>query len=194
MIPVRPTNLEPTFLVGDASGMGFGASKWTQDDSFVRTTHGNWAARITFDASSNYRESANLALEICRMCSKRELPPSSELWVFTDNSTAESTFYKGGSTSPHLHQIVLELQKLDMEGLLIIHFVWFSGKHMIAQDTHGLSRGNLTSWVMAGDNFLKFIPLNETAFEREPKLDVTIQSWLPDKWRITFQHLTGSMK
>ena len=103
VVPVRPTCSEPTFLVGDASGKGFGASKWTQGDSFVRTTHGNWAARVTFDASSNYQEAVNLALKIRCMCSKGELPPGSELWVFTDNSTPESTFYQGESTSPHLH-------------------------------------------------------------------------------------------
>ena len=116
------------------------------------------------------------------MCSsKGELPPGSELWVFTDNSNAESTFYKAGSMSPHLHQVVLELQKLEMGGLLIIRFVWFSGKQMIAQGTDDLSRGDLTSGVMAGENFLKFIPLNETAFEREPNLDAAVWSWLSGK-------------
>ena len=73
-------------------------------------------------------------------------------------------------TSPYLHAIVLELRKIEMEGLLIIHFVWFSGKRMIAQGTDGLSRGDLTSGVMAGQDFLRFIPLNETAFERNTEL------------------------
>ena len=41
VVPVNPTRPEPTLLVGDASGMGFGSSKWTQGDSFVRTAYGN---------------------------------------------------------------------------------------------------------------------------------------------------------
>ena len=70
--------------------------------------------------------------------------------------------------------MVLELRKLEMEGGLKIHYVWFSGKRMIWQGTDGLSRGDLTSGVMTGDKFLKYIPLNETASEQEAKLEVTL--------------------
>jgi hypothetical protein len=55
---------------------------------------------------------------------------------------------------------------MKMEGELIIHFVWTAGKRMIAQGTDGLSRGELSSGVMAGEDFLKYLPLNETTFER----------------------------
>jgi hypothetical protein len=59
---------------------------------------------------------------------------------------------------------------MKMEGELIVHFVWIAGKRMIAQGTDGLSRGDLSSVVMAGEDFLKYLPLNEMAFDREPRL------------------------
>ena len=37
---------------------------------------------------------------------------------------------------------------------------------------------------MAGDKFLKYVPLNETALERETMLEHTLLSWLPGKWRV----------
>jgi hypothetical protein len=46
---------------------------------------------------------------------------------------------------------------------------------MIEQGTDGSSRGgDLSSAVMAGEHFLKFVPLNKTAFQRQPLL----QEWI----------------
>ena len=36
---------------------------------------------------------------------------------------------------------------------------------MISQGTNGLSRGDLSSRVIQGEDFLKFLPFNETALE-----------------------------
>ena len=102
----------------------------------------------------------------------------SEVFVFTDNSTAEATMYKGSSRSPLLHQMVLDLRKMEMVGDIIVHFVWISGKRMIHQGTDGLSRGDFSSGVMAGEKFLKFLPLHKSAFERQPGLNE------PDKEKI----------
>ena len=44
VLPVRQTQPNPEFLVGDASVKGFDASKWTQGDSFVHMTYRSWAA------------------------------------------------------------------------------------------------------------------------------------------------------
>lgn len=185
-IPVRPVVEQPTFLVGDASGTGFGVSRWRQGSKTVDVTHGNWALRVTFEASSNFREAANLVLELRRLVVSGRLPRGSEVWVFTDNSCAEKTFYKGQSSSRLLHAMVVELRRLEMEGAVIIHFVWFSGKRMIAQGTDGLSRGDFTSGVMAGEDFLKYIPLNESALSRQHGLEATLLSWLSKsgKWRV----------
>ncbi len=38
----------------------------------------------------------------------------SEVWMFTDNSTAESCFHKGGSLSELLHELVLRLRKTEL--------------------------------------------------------------------------------
>jgi hypothetical protein len=74
---------------------------------------------------------------------------------------------------------------MEMEGELIIHFVWIAGKRMIAQGTDGLSRGELSSGGMMGEDFLKYLPLNETAFEREPWLKSRIQGWVGTKdWKV----------
>ena len=43
---------------------------------------------------------------------------------------------------------------------------------------------------MAGDKFLKYIPLNETALERDTMLEHTLLSWLPGKWRVATKEVT----
>ena len=119
------------------------------------------------------------------MVTSGELKKGSKVWVFTDNMTVERTYYKGSSSSPHLHELVLEVRKIEMKGLLKIHCVWFSGKRMIWQGTNGLSRGDLTSGVMAGEAFLKFIPLNETVFQRDKSMKSKLLSTLPGEWRVS---------
>ncbi len=62
-----------------------------------------------------------------------------ELWIFTDNSTAESYFFKGGLTSKLLHELVLHLRKAEMKFGFTLHLVHVAGTRMIAQGTNGLS-------------------------------------------------------
>ena len=57
--------------------------------------------------------------------------------------------------------MILELQKMELDGELIIHFIWISRKHMIAQGTDGVSRADLSSGVMGGQTFLKYLTLDE---------------------------------
>jgi len=162
LVPIRPVEKQATYMVGDASGMGFGSSTWTEDDEIMEAEHGYWSMRVTLEASSNFREAANLAMRLNSMVSRGILKRRSEIWVFTDNTTAEKNYHKGSSSSSHLYQMVLELRKLEMEGALLkIHYIWFSGKIMISQGTDGLSSVDLTSGVMVGDTFLKYISLNE---------------------------------
>ena len=55
---------------------------------------------------------------------------------------------------------------------------------MIAQGTDGLSRGELSSGVMAGERFLKFLPLNESAFDRQTNLQSSVRGWLSSaEWK-----------
>jgi hypothetical protein len=64
----------------------------------------------------------------------------SELFLLTDNSTAEATFYKGTSSSRELFNLILQLRKFQMDTGAFFHVLLVSGKCMIAQETDGLSR------------------------------------------------------
>jgi hypothetical protein len=164
-IPVRPTETSAIYMVGGASGTGFGTTKWKHGSERIGATHGAWDESVR-KKSSNFREAYNLVLGIEKMAKEGELKPGTELFVFTDNSTSERAFDKGTSKSLTLHALVVHLRKLQMEGQLFINFVWISGNRMINQGTDSLSRGDLTSGVMRGDAFLKRIPLNESVGER----------------------------
>jgi hypothetical protein len=98
----------------------------------------------------------------------------SEIFIFTDNSTAEAAFWKGTSKSRKLFDLVLRLKKLEMENGLILHVVHVSGLRMIAQGTDGLSRADQSEGVMKGLDMRTFIPLHLNPTEREPK----VKPWL----------------
>jgi len=67
---------------------------------------------------------------------------NSELFVFTDNITAELAFYKGTSSSKRLFQLVIDLHKLQLHKGFVLHLINVAGQRMIAQRTDGLSRGS----------------------------------------------------
>jgi hypothetical protein len=52
-----------------------------------------------------------------------------------------------------------------MDGSLFIVVVWVAGTRMIAQGSDGLSRGDFFNGVLAGKDFLSFIPLDKGALE-----------------------------
>ena len=180
------------FAFGDASGGGFGSS-WEssneggKDCDGINYRFGTWDKKTSTE-SSNYRELRNLTETLELMASEGTLA-GTELFVFTDNSTAESAFSKGSSSSRMLFELVLRLRKLEMAESCKIHLSHVSGKRMIAQGSDGLSRGNLTEGVMRGADMKGFIPINKTAFERSPGL----RKWL-DEWtqgECTFLDTTG---
>ena len=189
MLPVRPTNSEACYVVGDASGAGFGSSSYKAKSKEVKAEYGTWKSTVTHDRSSNFREAANLVGRIKRMMKKQQIQKGAEVFVFTDNSCAESTMYKGSSRSKLLHEMVLDLREMEMAGDIIIHFVWISGKRMIWQGGDGLSRGDFTSGAMAGEAFLKYLPLHENAIQRHPALESELFKWLPKidgvKWKLS---------
>jgi hypothetical protein len=116
---------------------------------------------------------------------------NTELFIFTDNSTAEGAFYKGNTPSRPLFELILWLRKIEMQGQLKLHILRISGTRMIAQGTDGLSRGDFTSGVMAGIPVLQFVPLHVSALSQSPALLPWIRSWtedstldplLPEEW------------
>jgi hypothetical protein len=170
-------------MVGDASGTGFGTTKWKHGSERIGVTHGAWDELVR-KKSSNFREAYNLVLGIEKMAKEEKLKPGTELFVFTDNSTSERAFDKGTSKSRTLHALGVRLRKLQMEGQLFINFVWISGNRMINQGTDSLSRGDLTNGVMQGDVFLKHIPLNEALGERHDLFLPWLKEALPgEEWR-----------
>ena len=184
---VRPKRLAHVFYgFGDASGKGRGST--IQGYRTVDGNHGGensateliyrvgvWGADVEAE-SSNYRELANLVEDTEAEATAGRLVES-ELFLFTDNSTAESAFYKGSSSSKKLHELVLRLQKLSLEFSIILHVIHVSGTRMIAQGTDGCSRGVLMEGVMAGQGMLSFVDLDKSACERSSSLLPWIRSW-----------------
>ena len=94
----------------DASGAGFG-STWETDNGTIRYRYGLWGEDMK-DSSSNLRELLNLVDILEKMKEEGELC-STEIYVFTNNSTAELAFFKGTSKSLKLHDLVLRLRLME---------------------------------------------------------------------------------
>lgn len=159
---------------GDASSSGFGASVRRPDG--LHTRYGIWPRDVE-DESSNFRELKNLVDTVGEETRHGYLC-GGELWLFTDNSTAESCIHKGSSSSKRLHDLVLRLKKLELEAGFTLFVVHVAGTRMIAQGTDGLSRGVFLEGVMAGRDMLAFVPLAEGATMRQPKLIEYVQEWV----------------
>ena len=84
---------------GDAAKSGFGTTI-TQNLSKLWFRLGVWGSDES-DESSNYRELANLVQSLESYANTGELN-GIELFLFTDNGTAEAAFYKGSSSSKKL--------------------------------------------------------------------------------------------
>jgi len=91
------------YTFGDASGSGFGGS--TYDRGEVSYYSGHWNDSQS-DQSSNHRELSNLILDLENMFNQGVLE-NTEVFVFTDNSTAEAAFFKGTSKSRLLFELIL---------------------------------------------------------------------------------------
>jgi hypothetical protein len=161
---------------GDASGAGFGSS-WESKEG-TRYRFGVWG-KDTDGRSSNYRELRNLVDSLFEISQEQKLR-GTEVYFFTDNSTAENAYFKGASTSELLHELVTNLRQLEMtEGCRIV-LVHVSGERMKLQGSDGLSRGNLLEGVMTGKDIFSYIPLAQTALSRSPSLERWIRSWAED--------------
>ena len=161
----------------DASGVGFGSSVETKEGLLYR--YGLWG-RDADDTSSNYKELRNLVEAIEEGVESGDLK-NSELFIFTDNSTAEGAYYKGNTGSRLLFELVLRLRQLNMQGNIILHVIHVAGTRMISQGTDALSRGDLQEGVMAGQGMLTFVPLQLNVMERSGAVLEWVRSWAPDK-------------
>jgi hypothetical protein len=155
----------------DASGRGFGSTFQMGDK--VHFQYGQWPERISETMSSNWRELANLVESLEAEVGERGLNDV-EIFLFTDNTTAEAAYWKGTSKSEWLFDLVLRLRLLEMNHDLIVHVVHVAGTRMQAQGTDGISRGDKSMGVMRGVPMQDFCPLHKTGLERSPVL----KTWL----------------
>lgn len=173
---VRPSSTA-TLMYGfvDASGPAFGASHQRAGSSDIHYHYGQWTSSVSSEESSNWRELGNLVFYLEGLEPKGELVDT-EVFMFTDNSTAEAAFWKGTSQSRKLCDLILRLRQLEMRTGMILHVTHVSGKRMIAQGTDGLSRGDHSTGSMAGSSISSFIPLHLSPFHRSE----TLLPWIED--------------
>lgn len=171
---LRPTNVhEVVYGFGDASGKGFGATLTGPNE--IRHRVGIWGTDPE-TASSNYRELSNLVEAIEDGVSRGQLKEA-EIFLFTDNSTAENAFFKGSSSNRRLFELVLRLRLLELYHDLHVHLVHCAGTRMIAQGTDALSRGSLLEGVMTGISMLNYVPLNLSCVDRSPLCLTWVSEW-----------------
>lgn len=167
------------YLMGDASGVGFGSALWDREG--VDYEAGNWKEQWKFE-SSNFREAANLTSRIEKLGEEGRLDDV-ELFVFTDNSSYEGTFYKGHSkTSPKLTELIRRLRMVERRYGCILHVIHIAGSRMKVSGVDGLSRGDFLEGIMAGMNPWDAIPLNEGANERtQGRVEEWVRAWWSDR-------------
>jgi hypothetical protein len=147
---IRPSmRIDVRYGFGDASAAGFGGSILLPGGISYRLSV--WG-KDTEDSCSNYRELHNLVETLETEVEAGNLK-NCEMFMMTDNSTAEACFYRGTSSSKKLFELVLRLHKLKMTAGMTLHIIHVAGTRMIAQGTDGLSGGDLLEGVMKGKDF-----------------------------------------
>jgi hypothetical protein len=168
--------VEVYYGFGDASQDGFGFNIQKADGDTVHYRFGQWCDEVS-EKASNYRELYNLVCRLEEMVADETLR-GAEVFIFTDNSTSESVYYKGNSSSEELYELSLRLRKLEMKGDLILHMLHCAGTRMEAEGADGSSRGDHSTGVMGGRHVLHYVPLHKSALELEPRL----QDWFKANW------------
>ena len=174
---VRASTTAAGYLLGDASGLGFGSGLF--DGKGVAYEAASWTPVYQAN-SSNWREACNLTDRVLRLAQAGELR-GGEVFVFTDNTTFESSFYKGYSVSEKLSDLTFKLRCAEREAGCIIHVIHIAGTRMKESGIDGLSRGDMFEGIMKGENPLRFIPLDTGAIARSQGRVLTwVNSWWND--------------
>jgi len=100
------------YRFGDASGVGYGSSIYIEGCGTLWET-GLWEWSIKEDSSSNHKELRSIVDMLHKYAGDGFLHYM-EIWMFTDNSVAESAYFCGTSKSCQLFEFVLQLCKLEM--------------------------------------------------------------------------------
>ena len=107
-----------------------------------------------------------------------------EVYVLTDNSAFEGSYYKGHSMSRELSDIVFCLYKAQRAGGFILHVLHILGKRMKATGVDGLSRGDHTEGMMAGEDPISFLSFHLGADTRSRG---RVGKWVRSWWRTSNQ-------
>jgi hypothetical protein len=104
------------------------------------------------------------------------------VFFITDNSSFEGASYKGHSSSRELMDVVFWVHKAQQDGRFVLHTIHISDKGMKALGGNGLSRGDLTEGMMAGQDPLLFVPFNKGANDRSGGwVSAWVRSWWSSK-------------
>ena len=169
----------------DASKSGFGSTICYGLSTKYRI--GTWGRDLE-NESSNWREFANL-VETIEEDARLGLLNECIIYMATDNSTVEHCMYKGNSSSPKLHDLIVRLRQCEFKHGFRILITHVSGERMKAQGTDGISRGSLREGVSIGKFMHTFCPWGENCFQRAPSLKGWVKSWIsipeflePEDW------------
>jgi hypothetical protein len=180
-------SLQIFYGFGDASGVGHSSNfqgfrrlgDRVEEDDRIHFRYGHWCDAVS-EASSNYRELLNLVESLEAQVESGRVQ-GAEVFLFTDNSTAEAVFFKGNSSSRPLFDLMLRLRHIEMKGDLVLHVIHVAGTRMVEEGADGGSRGDLTQGAMAGHSVIDFVPLHLSALERSENLEQWIRSWWDDE-------------
>ncbi len=167
------------YRFADGSGSDFGSSLLSP--SCLHFHYGLWGWDLLHQ-SSNHRELRNLVDTVdCELLDQFPVlsdvvdvigeavvghaQPGLKLFLFTDNSVAEGTFFCSTLSNPKLFDLILWLKHLELQYLLHIHVIHIADHRMLAQGTNGLSCSDLCNGVMWGDSLLSFVPLHLSPLE-----------------------------
>ena len=164
-----------TFLMGKASGDGFGST--IIEGGRVEYQAAGWNARSKSE-SSNWQEAHNLTTQAEQKGAEGCLE-GKELFLITNNKVFEATYYKGHSRSPKLNEIVFRLHQLERNTGAVFHVIHVVGTRMMESGVDGLSRRNFMMGIMlASKDPLSFLPFYLGANERTSgRVQKCVQSW-----------------
>jgi hypothetical protein len=136
---------------------------------------GEWCELIQ-EATYIYRELRNLVNAMVR-AAQEVILEGCEVFLYTDNQTAEGAYCKGKTKSRALFELLAVLYKLQMEFDFILHVIWIAGTRMIQQGTDCLPRGEESGLATCGLYLGGEVPLHMSARERSPGLEEWILGW-----------------
>jgi len=168
-----------TYGFGDALGAGFGCA-FTTPSQTTWFSFGSWG-RDAEGSSSNYKELRNLT-ESIELGVQVGTLINTELFIFTNNMTADRAYHQGNSDSHLLFELVVRLRKLDMLGCVKLHLTHVAGTRMIQSGIDGLLRGSFTEDFLGHPSvqgLASCVPLHLTPTQRSPTLLAWLQQWIP---------------